>query len=425
MQDTEEQHTTTKHEHAGDTIDMLIGGFGQQGGGDCLGIDWVRATVPANTPNHAPTDSSGNIAPTQSSLQHLKAIDIEHRGLLAELPSPTWLMLDNSVVYAPLEFSNEVVSLKVEEGTDGIHLTPISRVAVDGNTPTHLALSRDQYGQAHLIVACYGDGHVCVHPVDSDGHIGDCEQVLTNEGHGPLPAQECPHAHWILPLPDGRILTTDLGADQIHIHRWNGNRLDRVSSIECAPGTGPRDLHLLPANNPKIGWNVAVVDEWSSTVDIYAPEIPASGEDALSSGFSHVQRLGLDADAADQAASLAFVSDATLTSPSATSTTQESAMSTSGYCYVGLRGSDRIVTLRWDGEQLSYPVQSATSNTSSTRSFSSGGGRPRHIKAIANLLFVANQTTGRLNVFRLNANGEAVSETEIVVGSPTAIAPII
>ncbi|MGO3357681.1 MAG: lactonase family protein [Bifidobacterium crudilactis] len=369
--------------------DILIGGFGSQGGGDCLGIDWIRTSYPENT-------------------EHSDSVGLEHRGLLAELPSPTWLLVEDSVVYAPLEFNNEVVALKVSKSGEGLHLEPLSRVSVQGDTPTHLAVSHDASGKAHLLVACYGDGNVCVLPLESDGSIGEHGQVLTNEGHGPLPAQECPHAHWILPLPDGRILSTDLGADRIHVHQWEDDRLRRTSSIVCAPGTGPRDMHLLPsAAGQEQGWRVAVVDEWSRTVDVYAPQADAAN------GFTHTQRVGLDADVKDQAASLAFVSDAALAGAQAPSAEAPSPSTTEGYCYVGLRGSDRIIRLRWDGERLAE-----------VGGFSSGGGRPRHIKAIGNSLFVANQTTGKLSTFTLSSDGEATPSTEIIVGSPTAVAPL-
>jgi 6-phosphogluconolactonase len=240
-------HRKRRHRHG--LLTYSSAEFGSQGGGDCLGIDWIRTSYPENT-------------------EHSDSVGLEHRGLLAELPSPTWLLVEDSVVYAPLEFNNEVVALKVSKSGEGLHLEPLSRVSVQGDTPTHLAVSHDASGKAHLLVACYGDGNVCILPLESDGSIGEHGQVLTNEGHGPLPAQECPHAHWILPLPDGRILSTDLGADRIHVHQWEDDRLRRTSSIVCAPGTGPRDMHLLPsAAGQEQGWRVAVVDEWSRTVD--------------------------------------------------------------------------------------------------------------------------------------------------------------
>jgi 6-phosphogluconolactonase (cycloisomerase 2 family) len=423
---------STDNHTSNSTVDMLIGGFGQQGGGDCLGIDWVRASIfSAEQYEQSTTQSLGHHESVSPQTRGANRIALEHLGLVADLPSPTWLMIRDSVVYAPLEFSNEVLSLSLKEDANGVHLEPLSRVAVDGTTPTHLAISKDESGDEHLIVACYGDGHVCVHPVDSQGHIGASEQVLSNEGHGPLPAQECPHAHWILPLPDGRILTSDLGADQIHVHKWKGKRLERIASIACAPGTGPRDLHVLPGKaGGAEAWSVAVVDEWSTTVDIFAPD--QSAHSALSlqnAGFRHIQRIELDADPGDQAASLAFVSDAALAEPSSQSAALTADATSTGYCYVGLRGSDRIVALKWDGERLSYPswatqLQPETTDERTAFAFSSGGGRPRHIKAIGSTLLIANQITGKLSSFRLTTNGEAIPDTEIVVGSPTAIAPL-
>lgn len=397
------------------TVDMLIGGFGEQGGGDCLGIDWVQAVFPdKGDEGRDDAHTGGDAVEGHDAGGTGSDISVEHRGLLAKLPSPTWLLFENSVVFAPLEFSNEIVSLRVNRDEDGVTLEPLSRVHVDGHTPTHLAIAQDTEGRSHLIVACYDDGNVCVHPLDASGHIGASAQVLRSEGHGPLPAQAGPHAHWVLPLPDGRIITTDLGADRIHVHRWSDGRLERVASLICPPGTGPRDLHLLPSSMPDdAGWRVAVVGEWSSTVDILAPD------NAEPSGLRIIQRVDLGADADDQAASLAFVSDDVL---HATASTGDATYCSEGFCYVGLRGSDRIISLRWDGSALSEPGPSQEGRPG--HGTSSGGGRPRHIIAVGNALVVANQTSGKLSIFRLAGNGEATLDKEIVVGSPTAIVPL-
>ncbi|WP_223851955.1 lactonase family protein [Bifidobacterium myosotis] len=482
---------------------LAVGGFGALRGSSCPGIEAVALHMTA-------TEANDDSFPANISLRK--------DGVLADVPSPTWIARDGDLLYAVLEDTNEVAAFRInrnaaETANTAIEdsetgdtetsevatnntavnntainnttavptLTELSRVPASGVSPTHAVVVKDDIGGKHLIVANYADGHVCVHPIAADGTLLEATQVLTGEGHGPLPAQEGPHAHWILPLPDGRVLSTDLGTDRIYVHHWQSGELVRVGVIRLAPGTGPRDLHLLPIANKGAtasgaDWRVAVVGEWANTVTLLGP-VPGisnkadgqNGDPAQSidsDGIRVLQTVSLGGDALDQAASLAFVpwtvlhmgirqttdnngssagaayrnpgnrnddptrdADAhgtgieygiTSGSPISESpaTIQVDESSVAGVAYVGLRGSERIVALAWDGERLSRLAPEHEPGWQG-RGIDCGGSRPRHILPVGNVLLVANEVSNNLTVFQLGPDGEPVRVTDLASGSPT------
>ncbi|WP_240541076.1 lactonase family protein [Bifidobacterium colobi] len=420
---------------------VLTGGFGALRGSSCPGIEAVQVTTASN-------DSAA------------LSVALQKNGVLAEVSSPTWMTRDGDLLYAVLEDTNEVAAFRIasaEAGND-LHLAELSRVATPGASPTHAVVCTDDSGARHLIVACYADGHVCVHPIAADGSVLEATQTLIGEGHGPLPAQEGPHAHWILPLPDGRVLSTDLGADRIYVHHWDSGELVRDGAVRLAPGTGPRDMHLLPAagGTTKHDWRVAVVGEWGNTVTLLAP----TADSDATAGIAIVQTVELGGDPLDQAASLAFVpwsvldKDAHAAGSSAQSPTGARAgalvgtatgsvvsaehngaigavvgsvvgsiaddvgRDSSGIAYVGLRGSERIVALGWDGQRLN---RLAATNEPGWQGHgvNCGGSRPRHILPIGNLLLVANEVSNTVTAFALAADGEPTRVADLPSGSPT------
>ncbi|PJM76876.1 lactonase family protein [Bifidobacterium felsineum] len=381
---------------------VLTGGFGSIRGSNCPGIETLEIFVS--------TANDGNSAPS---------VALHKAGVLADVPSPTWIERDGDRLYAVLEDTNEVAAFHIDvleaigQGAHtaaGLHLTELSRVAAQGESPTHAVIAVDDLGAKHLIVANYADGHVCVYPIADNGAVLDAAQVMAGEGHGPLPAQEGPHAHWILPLPDGRVLSTDLGADRIYVHHWESGQLMRDSAVQLAPGTGPRDIHLLPVadNTTAHDWRVAVVGEWGNTVTLLGPAADAD----TPIDIQVLQTIELGGDPIDQAASLAFVPRRSLRSDDA------AASEISGVAYVGLRGSERIVALGWDGEQL-HRLAPTSEHSWQGRGIDCGGSRPRHILPLGNLLLVANEVSNNVTVFQLDTDGMPTRVADLSSGSPT------
>ena len=189
--------------------------------------------------------------------------------LVVEVDSSSWLLAAGDVVHAALEGTDEVASYSRTD--DG--LTPLARVAAGGVSPCHLAVS-----EGALLAACYEDGAVAVLDLDERGAVAGLRQVIAGEGSGPMPKQDGPHAHTVHPLADGRVLSLDLGADRLHVHRWTDGRLERIDSVALPAGTGPRDLIELP------GGELGVLGEWSCELLLLEP---------LGDAFEIVQILAL------------------------------------------------------------------------------------------------------------------------------------
>lgn len=404
----------------GDGIDMLVGGFGPLNGQHSCGVERYRLV---------------------RGVGEADDVALDHLGLLASLASPTWLAREGDMVYAVLENTGEIASLHLVRETGGWHAVIEGTVPVRGSGPTHAAVAVDDRGVRHLIAANYGDGSLSVHGMGADGVVGAAEQWLEGEGGGPLPAQQGPHAHWVLPLPDGRVLSTDLGADRIRVHRWSDGRLVRTGAVRLKPGTGPRDMHLLPTRSD--GWRVAVVDEWGCGVTVLR------GGAADDDDIRVVGTVDLGGDDADQAASLAYVpigagkvgdtvggtagdgirgavgyGAATIGDGKVDGGAASGGVaSAEGFAYVGLRGSDRIVTLSWDGESLArldHPWIAGWRG----RGISCGGGRPRQILAVDGLLVVCNETSDSLAVMAVGADGEPRQVASVDAPSPTVVLPL-
>jgi 6-phosphogluconolactonase (cycloisomerase 2 family) len=281
--------------------------------------------------------------------------------------SPSWLAVRGDRMVATLE--GEGALAWFARSPEGWRPDGVTRL--DGRWPCHAAFLDDEL----VAVACYGDGAVVLarHGQSSPA------QRIDGSGSGPLAAQDGPHAHHVHVLPDGRVLTLDLGADRMHVHeRGPDGVLARVDSLALPAGTGPRDLHALPSGE------LALLGEWSCEVLVLDP----AGRE-----FEIVQILALpDAvPGTDQAAALGVSADGR-------------------FLYAGIRGADRVAVVAIDADGL-RPVGSVPS----------GGRWPRHLLVDAELLHVANQLSDEVTTFRIGGDGIPVPIATAATPSPTCV----
>lgn len=317
---------------------LLVGGYGPDMGGTAAGIA-TAASAP--------------------------------RGLVLgdgpECASPSWLAVRGERMVATLEGEGALAWFRREGEVwraDGV-------TALGGSYPCHAAFLDDDT----VAVACYGDAAIVV------ARHGEQlpAQRIDGSGSGPLPAQEGPHAHHVHVLPDGRVLTLDLGADRLHVHeRGTDGLLSRVDSLALPAGTGPRDLHALPSGE------LALLGEWSCEVLVLDP----AGRE-----FEIMQILTLPGatPGQDQAAALGVSVDGR-------------------FLYAGIRGADRIAVIALDDDGL-RPVDSV----------SSGGRTPRHLLVDGELLHVANQVSNVIATFRIGADGIPIPLATTATPSPTCV----
>lgn len=313
------------------------------------------------------TASMGGDAQGIALLSGESAGGLEFRGLAAAVSSPSYLLRHGGGVVAADEANGRVVFFALEGG----ELVERGSRSTTGPNPCHLSVD-----DGLLFASNYGDGSIDVFAIAADGAIEGPLQTLAAAGSGPLPQQDGPHAHCTLPLPGGTVLSADLGTDRVHLHSRHGEELRRIASIELPAGTGPRDLL-------RLGSRTLLLGEFGSRIfEIGADAVAGSGE------------LVADPVEGDQAAGLAVSDDGR-------------------FLYAGLRGSDRIAVV--DAVTLE-PVAAV----------SCGGHWPRHLVVRGGLLLVANQLSGTVSRFAIDARSGIPSPlgAPILVPSPTFLLPL-
>lgn len=320
------------------TAQWWVGGYGQDLDGTGTGIGLVRARADGT---------------------------LEHLGDLAAVTSPSWLIESGDHLYAAIEGSGRVDSFR----RDGLSLVHDGSVSSGGSLPCHLTVVGSE-----LVVANYADGPVGMIGLTADRAVDELVQVLPGEGSGPRPTQSGPHAHATFLVDDSTVLSLDLGADRIHVHRLESGRLMRAASIALPAGTGPRDIARHPSGL------LYVLGELSGELFV----------------FEWVGGM------------LELVSSAAL--PGAVEGDHGAAIAFGGggrFVYTGLRGSHRVSVLRAsdDGRALE-PIGWVPSE----------GEWPRHLVVHEDVLHVANQLSNSIASFRLGVDGMPT-----LIGEPTFV----
>jgi 6-phosphogluconolactonase len=300
---------------------------------------------------------------------------LEYLEVVAELASPTWLLEHRGHLLAAAEGLGEVHSFR----RDGTRLVHDGSVSTGGTVPCHLALA----GPDTLIASNYEDGVVGVIDLLPGGAVGELAQTLRGEGSGPRPTQPGPHAHAAFLVDEGTLLTLDLGADRIHVHRVEGGRLERVASVALPAGTGPRDIARHPSGLiyvlGELGGELFAFDWAAGVLELVASVSLAGAVDG------------------DHGAALAFGQGGP-------------------FVYTGLRGSDRISIVRTsdDGRDLEAVAWVECE-----------GEWPRHLVARDDVLHVSNQLSHSIASFRLGSDGmPSLIADPTRVPSPAFLLPV-
>lgn len=162
---------------------------------------------------------------------------IEQPSMTAAHPSGRW-------IYAVSECAlGELVALRLEP--DG-SLVEIDRASSHGSAPCHVSVTRSA-----VYVANYVSGTVAAHRLAEDGRFSALLGVHEHAGRGPHPRQDGPHAHGIVPAPDGRfVLATDLGTDRVHRYSsadpGEGPAFTPIDETGTGEGSGPRHITFHP-----------------------------------------------------------------------------------------------------------------------------------------------------------------------------------
>jgi len=274
-----------------------------------------------------------------------------HAGHLVATDSPAYLAAHGDRVYSASEAAGTVEEFRRDARGRLEHL---GSAPAGGVAPCHVA----RYGGT-VVASCYVDGALGVVSADPLALV----QSLAAEGSGPHPAQDSAHAHSTCALPDGTILSADLGADRIRLHALRGGMLVRTGEVEVPPGTGPRDFLMHPSGH------LYVLGELGLVVLVFAVQDGALA--LLGSTALHGAEDG------DHAAGLTASDDGR-------------------FLWAGLRGSNRISILA---------VSADGASLGAVDSVDARGDWPRHHVVDGDLMHVAHERSDSVASFRIDEKG--------------------
>jgi len=285
--------------------------------------------------------------------------DLTRLGVAVRTPSPSFLAQHPTlpVLYAVNELDAGTVSA-FAAGADGT-LTEIAVRSTGGAHPCHLAVTADG---RHLFAANYTSGSVSVHPLGPDGVPGERTDLVDLQGRGPDPdRQRGPHAHMVAPDPTGPgVLITDLGSDRVWSARLDplsGRLIGLAPAIVAAPGTGPRHLHRAPDGTLLLSGELAADLTWYRT------------------GARGLERAG----------------GVPATTVTGTDYPSEVTMGADGrFVYLANRGPNTVSVFSWTG------------TATLIAEVPTGGDWPRHMALISDHLYVTNERSHTVTIFRVD-----------------------
>lgn len=319
---------------------------------------------------------------------------LTHQGTVLGVINPSYLAVAE---VANLLFAvNELARADEESGFVSAfaidpqtrQLTFLNQQPSAGVAPCHVSTTA---GGNFALAANYMTGTVSVLPVAADGRLRPGMVAHPQQGSGPHPRQDGPHAHMVAPDPSGRfILATDLGTDRIWVYRLDQptGRLIPAgqSGVAIQPGSGPRHFAFHPN-----GRYLYLVTELSSEIILFhydAAEGTLSEKETqsmLPAGFSG-SNLAADIHV----------------HPSGR------------FLYATNRGHDSIVI---------YAIEARTGKLTRVGFESTRGHTPRNfaIDPAGNFLLVANQDSNNIVPFKINADNGRLTATSQVAQVPTPV----
>ena len=271
-----------------------------------------------------------------------------------------------------------------ESGT----LTFLNRQHTGGEDACFVSLAQND---RYLLAANYSGGSCAVYPILNGGLIGEASCFVQHRGKSVDPGrQEGPHVHHITETPDGMgVLAVDLGQDKI-LHYgadWDRGQLisNQYPAIETLPGQGPR--HLAWGKNGRF---LYVLTEMTGQINVYSRNSDET--------FRRIQTVST-AECGETETSGAAI----LLHPNGK------------YLYVSLRGTGKIGIFEIGEKGMLAPVEHISCQGKVPRDFV--------ISPDGAFLVAANQESGNLAVFRLNAmTGKAeYLSTETAPGITTVV----
>ena len=271
---------------------------------------------------------------------------------------------------------------------DKMQLQFINSVSSKGKFPCYISV--DASGK-FVMVANYGSGNVALYPLQNDGSLGEAVSIIQHQGKGPHKNQDGPHAHMIVPDPEGKyIYTSDLGIDRVQVYRIDTlKRQLEYKNREAVmkAGAGPRHI----AFHPSQPW-MYVVAELNGTIEAFT-------RDKETGALSRFQSVSTLPAGVNQEASCADIH-----------------ISPSGkFLYASNRAEVNSIAI--------YSINERTGELSLLGHQDTGGKTPRGfvIDPSGSFLLVANQNSSNVVTFKIDPVTGMLHATGIVTQVPTPV----
>jgi 6-phosphogluconolactonase len=318
-------------------------------------------------------------------------------GLAAESADPSFVALHPSgkYLYAVNEVgefggqkSGGVSAFTIDRRNGALKL--LNQVATRGGGPCHVSL--DKTGK-YVLVANYDGGSVASFPVREDGSLGEAAGFVQHTGSGvDKERQEGPHAHWIGTSPDNRFaLAADLGLDEVLVYRFDAGKGTFTANDpqfdKANPGAGPRHFAFHP--NGKFAY---LLTEMESAVTAFSFNAGTGSLSALQT----ISTLRREYSGSKEAAEL-------VVHPSGK------------FLYASNRAGVDSVT--------AFSIDRAKGTLKLIGEFPTMGKTPRNfaIDPTGRFLLAANQESGNIVVFRIDAATGRLTPTGEVVEVPAPV----
>jgi 6-phosphogluconolactonase len=294
-------------------------------------------------------------------------------GLVAETANPAhlWASPNGKFLYAVNWQEN---SARVPPGVSAYAIDPatgalklLNKQSTAGELPNQVVL--DPSGKVAAVVN-YRTGNMALLPVNPNGSLGAPFTVEQSMGKPLSPRGDGPHAHGIVFSKDSRwLFEAELGLDRVYSYRLDiaGRKLTPADPpyVTLPAGSGPRRLQLSPDDrvlyvNRQNDGKVSVFSVHDGKLSLIQEIVTDPNGERRRGGTAEIQ--------IDHAGR---------------------------FLYVSLRGSSMIAV---------YAVDSASGKLTLLEDIPSGGDSPRNmtISPSGDLLFVANQSSGNVVIFKMN-----------------------
>ncbi len=186
---------------------------------------------------------------------------------LAATSNPSFLTVNkkNTFVYSVNE--NDIGTLAAfQYNKKNNTLSLVNSQTNQGSAPCYIGL--DRTGK-WLFSGNYGNGSIVVHPILTDGSIGNIHQYIQHKGSSSnKDRQAAPHVHCTYISPNNKYLyVPDLGIDQVVVYPFDAatGYLDTLHKTHIATKSGSGPRHIVFTKNGRYGY---LVEEMSGKVQV-------------------------------------------------------------------------------------------------------------------------------------------------------------